>query len=63
MYLQESSIPHKNKMLIQMTNSIGSRIVEEISIGTPDCKHGFQPLLNNLHAEFLNDYCDCPSKI
>lgn len=62
-YLKESSLPHKNKMLKQMTNSIGSRIVQEIAIGTPECGENFEPLLKNLHSEFLTKYCECPSNI
>jgi hypothetical protein len=62
MYLNETSIPHKNKILTQMTNSIGSRVVNEIAIGTPDCHPGFEPLLANLHSEILTTYCECPCK-
>lgn len=60
--MKESAIPHRNKILQQMTDSIGSQVIQELAVGTPECPSGFEPLLKNMHSETIRDYCDCNCK-
>ena len=61
-FLSDTGVLHKNKILQQMVDSFGTKLIDELALGTPECPKGYEPLLSRLHSEFTLEYCACSCK-